>query len=218
MLENKDDLQRMTLDLVDLLCAESDIGLEDFGVHGSVALNMHTSKSDIDLVVYGARNFRVLEAAINRLVEAGRLSYKFSNRLDACRRYKGKYLNKIFMYNAIRKPEEIKQEYGKLQYDSVAPVNFTCRVQDDSEAMFRPAIYKIREYDLMHVGAFSEGQVPETVVSMIGCYRNVARRGERIGVSGMLERAENVETGQVFYQVVVGTAISEEEHIWPLQS
>ena len=217
-LETKDDLQRMSLNLVDLLSTESDIGLKDFGVHGSVALNMHTSKSDIDLVVYGAKNFRVLEATINRLVETGKLSYKFSNRLDACRRYKGKYLNKIFMYNAIRKPEEIKGEYGKLQYDAVAPVEFTCRVQDDTEAMFRPASYKIRDYDLVQAGELSQGKVPETVVSMIGCYRNVARRGERIGVSGMLEQAENVETGQVFYQVVVGTALSEEEHIWPLQN
>jgi hypothetical protein len=218
MLETKDDLQRMSLNLIDLLSIESDIGLEDFGIHGSVALNMHTSKSDIDLVVYGAKNFRVLEATIDRLVETGKLSYKFSNRLDACRRYKGKYLNKIFMYNAIRKPEEIKGEYGQLQYDAVAPVGFSCRVQDDTEAMFRPATYKIRDCDPVQAGELSKGKVPETVVSMIGCYRNVARRGERIGVSGMLERAENVETGQVFYQVVVGTAISEEEHIWPLQS
>jgi len=54
------------------------------------------------------------------------------------------------------------------------------------------------------------------VVSMIGCYRNVARRGDRIRVSGMLERVENLETGQVSHQVVVGTGTSEEEHIWPL--
>ena len=207
----------MTLNLVAMLSAESGIGLEDFGVHGSVALNMHTAKSDIDLVVYGAQNFRLLEATINTLVEAGRLSYKFSNRLDACRRYKGKYLNKIFMYNAIRKSEEIKGKYGSLRYDTVGPVNFTCRVQDNSEAMFRPAIYKIKDYDPVHAKELGEDNIPEIVVSMIGCYRNVARRGERIGVSGMLERAENVETGQVFYQVVVGTAISEEEHIWPLQ-
>jgi predicted nucleotidyltransferase len=211
-------MQKMSLNLVDLLSTESEIGLEDFGLHGSVALNMHTSKSDIDLVVYGAKNFRVLEATINRLVENGKLSYKFSNRLDACRRYKGKYLNKVFMYNAIRRPEEIRGEYGKLQYDAVTPVEFTCRVQDDAEAMFRPATYRIGDYDVVEAGELSEGKVPETVVSMIGCYRNVARRGERIGVSGMLERAKNVETGQVFYQVVVGTAISEEEHIWPLQN
>jgi predicted nucleotidyltransferase len=216
-LETKDSLQRTTLDLVDLLSTESGIGLEDFGVHGSVALNMHTSKSDIDLVVYGAQNFRTLEATVNRLVGAGRLSYKFSNRLDAARRYKGRYLDKIFMYNAIRKPEEIKQKYGELQYTTVAPVKFTCEVEDDSEAMFRPAMYRIRDCDKVNSVALSESVVPDVVVSMIGCYRNVARRGDRIRVSGMLERAENVETRRVFYQVVVGTGTSEEEHIWPLQ-
>jgi predicted nucleotidyltransferase len=217
-LETKDALQRMTLDLVDLLSTESHIGLEYFGIHGSVALNMHTSKSDIDLVVYGAKNFRGLEATINRLVEAGRLSYKFSNRLDAARRYKVKYLKKIFMYNAIRKPEEIKQKYGEVQYTTVIPVSFICKVQDDSEAMFRPAVYRIRDYDPLEGVARGEDEVPETVVSMIGCYRNVARRGDTLRVSGMLERAENVETGEAFYQVVVGTGTNEEEHIWPLQS
>jgi predicted nucleotidyltransferase len=58
--------------------------------------------------------------------------------------------------------------------------------------------------------------VPENVVSMIGCYRNVARKGDEIKVSGMLERVEKTETGEVHHQVVVGTAESEEEHIWPV--
>jgi predicted nucleotidyltransferase len=51
---------------------------------------------------------------------------------------------------------------------------------------------------------------------MIGCYRNIARTGDRIRVSGTLERAESVETGRVFHHVVVGTGLSEEEYIWPL--
>jgi len=31
-----------------------------------------------------------------------------------------------------------------------------------------------------------------------------------------LERVESIKTGEVFYQVVVGTATSEEEYIWPV--
>ena len=218
-LRNKDGLQRMTLDLVGLLSTESGIGQEDFGVHGSVALNMHTPKSDIDLVVYGAENFRLLEATINKLVKNGKLSYKFSNRLDALRRYKGKFFDKIFMYNAIRKPEEIWKKYGELQYTAVTAVDLECTVEDDSEAMFRPAIYKIRECEGRENRKFRVGdKIPNVVVAMIGCYRNVARRGDRIRVSGMLERAENLESGQSFYQVVVGTGDNEEEHVWPVQS
>jgi len=214
----KDDLQRTTLSLVDMLSNESGINPADFGVHGSVALNMHTSKSDIDLVVYGAHNFRLLETAINRLVEQGKLSYKFSNRLDATRRCKGTYLKKIFMYNAVRKPEEIKQKYGEFKYTTVAPVSFTSRVEDDSEAMFRPAIYKISHIKTAENSwPPRENNVPKIVISMIGCYRNVARRGDSISVAGTLERVESLETGHIFHQVVVGTALNEEEHIWPLK-
>lgn len=215
----KDDLQKTTLDLIDLFSTESSIDKSDFGVHGSVALNMHTQKSDIDLVVYGAENFRTLEETIRKLVEEGRLTYKFSNRLDALRKQKGKYLDKIFMYNAIRRPQEIICKYGELQYKAIAPVNLECKVEDDSQAMFRPAIYKIKEcVPTGNLQSKIEDETPNIIVSMIGCYRNIAKRGDRISVSGMLERAENLETEQVFYQVVVGTGLNEEEHIWPVQS
>jgi predicted nucleotidyltransferase len=51
---------------------------------------------------------------------------------------------------------------------------------------------------------------------MIGYYRNVARKGDRVRISGMLERVENIKTGEASFQVVVGTATSEDEYIWPL--
>jgi predicted nucleotidyltransferase len=216
-LQTKDSLQNAALELVKLLSSESQIEAEDFGIHGSIALNMHTTKSDIDLVVYGAQNFRKLETTINKLVEAGTLSYMSKNRTDAARQCKGKYHGKTFMYNAVRKPEEVNSRYGMARYYPIAPVRFCCTVKDDSEAMFRPAVYRIANHVPADRGStFSENEVPNLVVSMIGCYRNVARRGDRIQVSGMLERVENLETGQVSHQVVVGTGTSEEEHVWPL--
>lgn len=216
-LQTRDSLQNAAVDLIKLLSGESQIDTEDFGIHGSIALNMHTPKSDIDLIVYGAQNFRKLEATINKLVEAGTLSYMSKNRIDAARQCKGKYQGKTFMYNAVRKPEEVNSKYGTAKYHPIAPVSFCCTIKDDSEAMFRPAIYGIENY--VRTGAeapFSENEVPNQVVSMIGCYRNVARRGDRIRVSGMRERVENIETEQVSHQVVVGSGTSEEEHIWPL--
>jgi predicted nucleotidyltransferase len=216
-LEKKDRLQKMTLDFVNLLSEESGIVFEDFGVHGSVALNMHSEKSDVDIVVYGSRNFRVLEQAVSRLVEADVLSYQFSNRLDAARRFKGQYKNRVFMYNAIRKPEEIKVKYGMFRYSPIAPVKFTCTVEDDSEAMFRPAIYRIEAYRPSDPSSnLPVDKVPEFVVSMIGCYRNIARKGKDMRVCGMLEHVENLETGRTFHQAVVGTGTSEDERIWPL--
>jgi predicted nucleotidyltransferase len=215
--EDKDILQKTTVDFINLLSKESNIAVPDFGVHGSIALGMHTPKSDIDIVVYGSSNFRKLEKTISRLVEAGTLSYLSSNRLDAARRFKGRYIGKVFMFNAIRRPEEIRTIYGAIRYSPVAPVEFQCTVKDDNEAMFRPAIYKIEGYKIgKSTSEPINDKIPELVVSMIGCYRNVARAGSRIKVSGMLEKAEKVETGEVFHQVVVGTGTNEEEYIWPL--
>jgi predicted nucleotidyltransferase len=216
-LPKKDDLQESALNLVELLSKESHVGIEDFGLHGSIALNMHTSRSDIDLVVYGAHNFRKLEATIDSLAKSEKLSYASKNRIEAARRFKGEYQGRVFMYNAVRKPCEINSKYGSFKYLPISQVTFECVVEDDSETMFRPALYGIESCKSISASSeLIEDKIPETVVSMIGCYRNVARQGCRIRVSGMLERVENLETGEVHHQVVVGTGASEEEHIWPL--
>lgn len=216
-LGKKDSLQKTTLDFVNLLSAESGVPLADFGVHGSVALNMHSPMSDIDIVAYGSSNFRAVEEAVDRLVDARKLSYQFNNRLDKARRFKGKYRDKIFMYNAIRKFEEINTEYGMFRYSPIASVRFTCTVNEDSEAMFRPAIYRIKNYEPTNSPSdVPENEIPEVVVSMIGCYRNVARKGEGMRVSGMLELVENLKTAKIFHQVVVGTGLNEDECICPV--
>ncbi|MEM2386380.1 MAG: nucleotidyltransferase domain-containing protein, partial [Candidatus Bathyarchaeia archaeon] len=143
--EEKDELQELTLEFVQLVSGEAKVPLDDFGVHGSIALNMHSAESDIDIVVYGSQNFRRVEAAIEKLVQEGILTYVFNNRLDAARRFKGRFKSRIFMYNAVRKPEEVATKYGEYQFTPVAPVKFRCKVKDDSEAMFRPAIYKVED-------------------------------------------------------------------------
>ncbi len=215
-LGQRDELQEMSLKFIELLSANSGVDSSDFGVHGSVALGMHTSKSDIDIVVYGSRNFRKVEEAVDRLVRENALCYQFNNKLDAARHFKGRYKNRIFMYNAVRKPEENTSKYGVFKYTPIRQVKLQCAVKDDSEAIFRPAIYQIENCEIKSQASATLGGVePAFVVSMIGCYRNVARKGDKLKVCGMIERVENVETGEVFHQVVVGTGMSEEEHIWP---
>lgn len=211
-----DVLQRKVLELLDLISERSGVGLADFGIHGSIALNMHAPQSDMDFVVYGSENFRVVERAIAELVNMGKMRYTAGNRLEAARRFQGRYEGKIWMYNATRQPSEAKNEYGQYRYTPLGPVRFQCVVADDSENMFRPATYKIencRPLDSASEVPFDK--VPDRVVSNIGCYRNIARKGSEMKVSGILERVEPVKEGKTFYQVVVGTATSEEEYIWP---
>jgi predicted nucleotidyltransferase len=216
-LENPDRVQKMALDLVDMLSKESGVSLDDFGIHGSIALNMHSELSDIDFVVYGSSNFRIVETAIDQLVNKGTLRYIFGNRLDRARKFKGKYLDKIWMYTAARKPEEVSAKYGDYSFASIVPLRFECTVSGDDEAIFRPATYYISDYKALDQDSeLVKEKLPRCVVSNIGCYRNVARKGDRIKVSGTLEQVTSTKTGEVYYQVVVGTATTEEEQIWPI--
>ena len=202
-----DELQRKALELLNLISKQAGVVLAEFGIHGSIALSMHAPESDMDFVVYGSENFRVVEQAIAELVNMGKLSYTAGNRIEAARRFVGKYKGKIWMYNATRQPMETQNEYGKYRYTPIAPLRFQCTVAEDKETMFRPATYKITNYK--PADASSElpfDKIPDRVVSNIGCYRNVARQGSEIKVAGTLERVEPTTEGTTFYQVVVGTA------------
>lgn len=216
-LPKHDRIQKMAVDLITLLSEETGVNLSHFGIHGSIALNMHSEESDIDFVVYGSGNFRIVEETIDRLVQKGTLRYIFGNKLDRARKFKGKYQDKIWMFTAVRLPEEIAELYGEFRFKPIKPLKFQCKVRDDIEAIFRPAIYRLKDYTPENEASkLSEDQVPDCIVSNIGCYRNVARTGDRIKVSGMLEEVEPVKGGKSTYQVVVGTATTEEEQIWPL--
>lgn len=215
--KNRDGIQEETVTLVSLLSEKSGVMLQDFGIHGSVGLNMHSEYSDIDLVVYGSENFKKLEAAVNMLADEGVFTHVCTKKLDFARKHRGRYNDRRFVYNAVRKYGEIDAPHGKLKYTPVKNVAFSCEVVDDRENMFRPAIYPISGYQPEDSASeLSSEQFPVRVLSMIGYYRNVARKGDRVKVSGTLERVENVETGETCYHVVVGTATREKEYIEPV--
>lgn len=215
-LSNLDRIQSLAMELITLLSKESGVNLSHFGMHGSIALNMHSEESDIDFVVYGSGNFRVVEETIDRLVNAGTMKYIFGNKLDRARKFKGKYKDKIWMFTAARLPQEVSDKYGAHRFTPILPVRFQCTVLDDTEAIFRPAIYRITDYSsLDEKSKLPSEQTPDCVISNIGCYRNIARSGDKIKVSGMLEKVESTKNGETTYQVVVGTATTEEEQIWP---
>ena len=216
-LPKPDGLQRMALELIQLISKESGVDQNDLGIHGSIALNMHAPESDIDFVVYGTENFRLVEDAIQRLANVAKLSYIVSNRIEAARKFQGRYQGKIFMYNATRQPNEVIAKYGDCTYTPLESVRFTATICNDAETMYRPATYKIIRYQPQDdQSELNLDKIPIQIISNIGCYRNVARIGQQIKAAGTLEKVQNTKDGKTFYQVVVGTATSEEEYIWPL--
>ena len=168
-LPKRDKLQQMALDIINLIAKESTVPFNDLGLHGSIALQMHSPESDIDFVVYGTENFRFVEEAIARLVNSGKLSYIVGNRIEAARKFQGRYQGKIFMYNATQKLEQVKEKYGAYRYIPLDPLRFQATVSDDTETMYRPSTYKISSYKpLDEQSELDLDQIPHQVVSNIG--------------------------------------------------
>lgn len=207
-------LQKRAIELVGFLSNASDVSIEHFGVHGSIALNMFTDQSDIDLVVYGRESFRKLEASVNRLVSQGELNHILFDGAEPSTRSHVLFRGKPFIFNAVRMAAEIVNTYGSFRYKAVSPVSFRCCITDDEDAIFRPAIYRISDYEpLNQKSQLEQNNMPKTVVAMIGLYRNIARNGDMIKVHGVLEEVEDLSSGKTNFQVVVGSGTDENEYI-----
>ena len=207
-------LQRLAIELVDFLSNASEVAIEHFGVHGSIALGMSTDQSDIDLTVYGHENFRRLEASVNGLVSDGELNHTLFNGAEPSTRSHMLFKGKPFIFNAVRTTNEIVNTYGSFRCKVVSPVSFRCRITADEDAVFRPAIYKISDYEpLNQKSQLEQHNTPKTVVAMIGLHRNIARNGDIIKVHGILEEVEELSSGKTSFQVVVGSGTSENEYI-----
>ncbi len=221
-LRNPDKLQRTALELIELLSSASGVPEEDFGLHGSLAMGMHGPWSDVDLVVFGSRAFRAVERAVLRLAEEGTLVLDRRGPLEERRHLRGFFGDTRFVYTAVRRPEEIRTRYGERACVPLGPAELVCEVVGDEEAMFRPAIYVIRDARYTWPGDPEAHGLPPpsqvgAVVSMIGLYRNVAREGDAVVARGVVEEVVDLATGRSYYWLVVGSGAQEHEFVLPAE-
>ncbi len=224
-----DTLERKTVSLVKEISDLSGVEINNFGVTGSILLGIHNPKfSDIDLIVYGSRNsFRVKEvlkeileckeAQLKPLTEEKlmewvekrmslfqTLGYKELYRIGKGRWNYGFYQNTYFSIHPVRKDEEIKEKYGDKLYLPIKQVILKATVEDSSEAVFLPSIYKISEVSLFN-GNLQPGKIKE-VVSYEGLFMDIAGKGDRIEVKGELEKVTQVKGNEEYFRVVIGSS------------
>ncbi|HUY01486.1 MAG TPA: nucleotidyltransferase domain-containing protein [Candidatus Deferrimicrobium sp.] len=209
-------LEQEAIEIIKLLANNSGVHLADFGIHGSLSTGMSTEKSDVDIAIYGAKNYYQVKKTIWMLFKDKKLEYLNENDSDEYRMNKCIYKGRKFVFNGIRKFDEMRNDFGKFQFTPIRPLHFHCDVVESPERIFRPAIYNIAEYFPADDNSLLvKTHWPSQVVSMIGEFRDIARRGDEVEVQGMLEKVEKIKSAESYYRVVIGSGKGE-EFIWPV--
>lgn len=212
----RDRLEKLTIDLIDEICDHGDLHEYDFGITGSILLQIHHEKSDIDLIVYGRREFweaieilsdlRYLgvkseEQALLRTLKQYPITPSDASRLVDRIKYRGVYRGVEFSIHGVRKGEEIVERYSDRIYRKVGLARAVLEVDDASDSCFNPAIYRV------HGSAEVDGKKYD--VEQLMCYdltfSAMFKKGDRVEAYGKLEFVMDKVHGRSFYSLLIGS-------------
>ena len=220
----RDSLEALTLELADYIASQAGIPVSSLGVTGSVLIGIHRPEfSDVDLVVYGRSNAlkvrralkelysspssevrRVegakLEELVKRRIEIFHLSREEALKITMRKWNRGVFRGRDFSIHPVKVEDEVDERYGDRVFKAVGLTEVEAVVEDSSEALFMPAVYKVRDVEVLWGPRVDEVR---EVVSYEGLYLDIAEPGEKVRVRGKLELVEGKKGG--YYRVLVGS-------------
>jgi predicted nucleotidyltransferase len=223
---NKDSLQNKAVRLVEFLSKKSKIPISDFGITGSILIDLHNPEySDIDLVVYGKENSFLLKESLltsyrDPLSPIKRLSGKklyewcstkaewYGLKIDEVyaiydRKWNiGEFDGTLFSINPVKKDSELKEKYGTKKSKFVRMIEAYATIEDSSDSIFYPAKYSIK--DVKTISGKSFRDIKE-LISFEGFYCDIAFPNEKVYVKGRLEEVYDVIQNETYYRIVVGS-------------
>lgn len=209
----KDYLEQFLVDLVYELSDRSTVGLEYFGVTGSILLGIHHEKSDIDLVVYGRENYwkaiNVLgeftspryDDSLRRFNTIYPISRSDAEKLASRVKHKRRYRGVDFSIYGVRRREELNEKYGDKVYRMVGLAKAKLRVVDSLDSCFTPSVYSVE-------GTAEIGNC-RYIVEKLTCYdltyTALFQEGDSIEVYGKLEEVLDKKNNRRFYSFLIGS-------------
>lgn len=219
-----DAVERDALAFAALLWEEAGGDGRALGISGSLLIGLHTARSDLDLVVYGAGNSWAVHRALGRLRAAGgpvepldarelealyrsRRASAFCTPEAYAARERGKAMQGLFrgrpyFIRFLKDPAELDERYGDRAYTPLGPAAIEATVVDARDRIFTPCCYRVEAV------RFLEGLRVEPlteIVSYRGRFCEQAAEGDRVRASGTLERVE-AATGEVWHRLLLGNS------------
>jgi len=223
----KDLLQEKLAKFVIFLSEKSKIPKSNFGVTGSILLNIHDPKfSDIDLTIYGQQNSLKLKKTLTQTVlepdsptkrfegfilnewcrkkaQRSLLSFEDAKRIYQRKWNIGLFEGALFSIHPVKLESELTEKYGDKTFYPLSQVAIRAVVADAKENLFLPCVYKVRDVEVIE-GA-REGLGILEVVSYESLYDSLAEKGEPVVVKGKLEHVVDNRNGKEYYRVLVGS-------------
>ncbi len=223
-----DTLRKQAVDFSRLLHVKTGVKWSALGVSGSLLVGLNTSKSDIDLVVYGSRNARKIHNALKSLpldAASGVKLYdredlgalfgfrskdthmKFEDfvRTESRKVLQGTFKGRDYFIRCLKDWNEVAETYGTIRYKPMGKASISATIVDDSQMIFTPCTYRVED---VHIVKGKNLQLPREVVSFRGRFCEQARNGERIIARGMIESLKGANEPEHF-RLLVGNAASD---------
>ncbi len=224
--QSLDPLQKKLIRLTSFLAETSNVSLDLFGVTGSILLGIHQpSFSDMDVTVYGTRNslavknalienYASLTSSAKRLAGiplkawCARKTWRHPlTRGEALKIYRrkwniGTFEETMFSIHPVKLEWEVGEVYGKKTFYPIGHVTIRAIVHDNADSLFLPAVYRIREVQIVEGPQVDD---IEEVASYESLYDNLAEVGESIKVRGKLERVVDNKTSRESHRILVGS-------------
>jgi predicted nucleotidyltransferase len=198
------------------------------GISGSLLVKLHTPESDIDPIVYGSRNCRRLYEALESLIhetkshvkaystEELRELFKFRARdtqvpfkdfmkTESRKVLQGKFKNREYFMRFVKDCSEINTEYGAVCYKNLGYAKIKAIIEDDSEAIFTPCNYKIKNVKILEGARFPI----EEIASFRGRFCEQARKDEIVVAQGKVEKVMNSKQDREFFRLLLGNKPSD---------
>ncbi len=224
--ESLDSLEEKVVDLAVIISKESNVELAQFGVTGSVLVDIHNPKfSDIDLIVYGKENGLKVKKAVERMLDSGDHGLQrfddaavvrwLSSRawlypLDRkdveliYRRHwnRGVFEGTEYSIHVGKVEKEIEEKYGDKIYTPKGTIEAEAVVVDASDSLFMPGIYYVNSVKIVKGPVVSD---VKEIVTYEGLYSDVVTPGERIKACGKLEEVHDKRNGEVHHRILIGS-------------
>ncbi len=217
-------LEQRAVTLAEDLHNQAGIPWKSIGISGSIMASLFTLQSDIDPLVYGSNCCRKAYCALQELLSDEKslfksydreemkvlfdfrskdtiMSFEEFERVESRKAFQGRYSGTDYFVRFVKDWPEVTERYGDTIYSFAARAKISALVVDDSEALFTPCTYKLRNVRIL------EGPMLESiteVTSFRGRFCEQAKTGETITAQGKVELVTEKRSGNTHHRMIIG--------------